>query len=165
MLTVAVPLGFSLRELFPETKIRRNRRPPTMSKEVVLSIEDNDADFYCIEMALHDWLPSLNIRRAADGEQAIKLFEKIESTPATWLPDLVLLDRNLPRVDGFQVLTYLNDHQFTARVPVVMFTSAATPQDVRRAIQLGARDVVIKPANLDDLVQRLKQVCEKEIGK
>ena len=136
-----------------------------MSKEVVLSIEDNDADFYCIEMALHDWLPSLNIRRASDGEQAIELFEQVESSPASSLPDLVLLDRNLPRVDGFQVLTYLFDRHLTAKVPVVMFTSAATPHDIRRAMQLGARDVVIKPGNLDDLVNRLRDVCEKQIRK
>lgn len=129
----------------------------------MLSVEDCDADFYVIEMALHDCLPDLEILRASDGEEAIQLFERAKKSLSERLPDLVLLDRNLPRKDGFDVLAYLYDRNLTASIPVVMFTSAVTPPERRRALALGARSVITKPVNVDDLIARLKQVCDEEI--
>ena len=134
-----------------------------MNEKLVLTVEDSDADYYCIEMALANFSPDLRIRRASDGEQAIELFEGAQEPTEAW-PDLVLLDRHLPRRDGFDVLTYLNARNITAKVPVVMLTSVATPLDRQRALELGARDVIIKPVKLDDLTERIRQVCEEHLA-
>ena len=134
-----------------------------MSNAVVLSVEDCDADFYVIEMALHSCLPDPKVRRASDGDEAIDLLEKGRRSVPESLPDLVLLDRNLPRKDGFAVLRYLHARKLTDRIPIVMFTSAATPFERRRALDLGARDVVTKPVDFDDLLARIRQVCAKEL--
>jgi len=125
-----------------------------------MSVEDSDADFLVIQLALEECSPGITVTRAADGEQAISMLrEMIGST----MPDLIFLDRNLPRCSGFDVLRYLNNEGVTQQTPVVMFTSASTTGDRQQALDLGAREVIIKALDLDSLINSIKEVCKREL--
>ena len=93
-----------------------------------------------------------------DGEEAIAYlsgagdFADREAHP---LPVIILLDLKLPRVSGFEVLEWLQNHPELADIPVVVLTSSDEQPDVAKAKQLGARSYLLKPGQLDDLVQMM----------
>ena len=88
----------------------------------VLSVEDNDADFYLVQAGLERCLKeSLELRRASDGREAIALLKRIGNDVNL---DIILLDINMPGMDGFGVLRFLKSQPSTQDIPVVVFTSS-----------------------------------------
>jgi CheY-like chemotaxis protein len=92
---------------------------------------------------------------ASDGRQAIEMVRNVN-------PALVLLDVNMPFLDGFEVLSALRQHPATKAIPVVMLTSVQQEADVVRAFALGADDYVVKPFNPMELLARIKRLLKKQ---
>jgi CheY-like chemotaxis protein len=127
---------------------------------VILSAEDSDADFSIMEAALRECLYPLDLRRVSDGEQAIIFLQRPTGEP---LPALVILDVNLPRLNGFEVLQFMKSQESTRHIPVVMFTSSARVRDKNRALTMGAQEYLTKPMSLDRMLELLNEVCVKYI--
>lgn len=89
---------------------------------------------------------------ADTGQQAL-------SIAAEQAPDLVLLDRQLPDADGFQVLTRLNQGEQTAKIPVVILSAGVSQQDQQMAIAAGARSYLLKPLSLASLQDVILKYC------
>jgi chemotaxis family two-component system response regulator Rcp1 len=112
-------------------------------------VEDNPADVYLIEEALRTHGVSYEIKWLRDGEQALTLL----SQGGLNSPDLVLLDLNLPRVDGKEVLARIRQMPEFASTPVAIMTSSDSPQDRREMAQLGADCYIKKPPTLDEFLE------------
>jgi CheY-like chemotaxis protein len=95
------------------------------------------------------------ISEAVDGEEAL---ERAFAEP----PDLVLLDVTMPKLDGFEVLSFLRKHPQTAGLKVVMLTTAAQKADLQRAIELGCEEYVVKPFEPRTLRETVGRVMEAE---
>ncbi len=87
-----------------------------------------------------------------DGEEAI------EYLSTQRLPKLILLDLNLPRIDGFEVLKYICSHERTKAIPVIVLTSSAEEQDIKRAYHLGANSYICKPINFNRFYEVTKEL-------
>jgi CheY-like chemotaxis protein len=74
-------------------------------------------------------------------------------------PDLVLLDLNLPRRTGLEVLSEMKDSEDLRSLQVVVFTSSSLPVDKRRSLALGAQEYITKPASFDGFVAAVKSAC------
>jgi CheY-like chemotaxis protein len=77
-------------------------------------------------------------------------------TPAG--PLLVLLDINMPRVDGIEVLRQLKEHERTLKIPVIMLTTTDDPREVQRCYELGCSVYVVKPVSYDDFIEAIKRL-------
>jgi two-component system phosphate regulon response regulator PhoB/two-component system alkaline phosphatase synthesis response regulator PhoP len=87
---------------------------------------------------------------ASDGQQAINTLE-------SFIPDLILLDLVMPRMDGFAVLEKLKANELSAKIPVIVTSNLGQKEDIDRAINLGANSYVVKSdLSLDDLVKKIK---------
>lgn len=119
-----------------------------MSRTVqILLAEDNPADVYLIEEALREHQVSYNIIVVEDGETAIG-----KLTLGELKPDIVLLDLNMPKRSGSEVLTELRAH--TDRdIPVIVLTSSDSPSDRQAAVNLGATCYIRKPSGLDEFLE------------
>jgi DNA-binding response OmpR family regulator len=95
-----------------------------------------------------------NVEVAADGETGVQ-------RARAWLPDLVLLDLNLPRMDGLDVCRQLRDDDKTARVPIIMITARVEEADRIRGLDLGADDYVTKPFSVKEVVARVRAVLRR----
>lgn len=115
----------------------------------ILLVEDNPADAYLVEEALRTHGVAYEIHWVRDGEQAIATIAAGDFD----LPDLVLLDLNLPRVDGKEVLTRIRQIPELAGTPVAIMTSSDSPQDRREMAELGASCYIKKPPTLDEFLQ------------
>lgn len=114
----------------------------------VLLVEDNPGDAHLLGMAIREECPGCGLKVIGDGESAIKYLLRQGEIGA--LPDLVVLDINLPKRDGSEVLAALRAHPATAQLNVVIFTSAAM-DGLGRTASLANR-FIRKPSDLDSFL-------------
>ena len=130
-----------------------------MKQTVVLYVEDDDATAYLFQEALHEAGIQIRFFRVSDGEQAISFLHRDRSYCDAPTPDLVVLDLNLPRVHGFDVLADMSRSEMLGRIRRVVFSSSARPEDIERARALGADKYVIKESDLDRFVEAVAEMC------
>jgi chemotaxis family two-component system response regulator Rcp1 len=116
----------------------------------ILLAEDNPADVYLIREALKEHGVECTVRTAADGKDALTLLCSLDQP---YRPDLIILDLNLPRHDGIEILQTVRSNEATARIPVVVLTSSDSPRDRLTANELGATRYVRKPSNLEQFME------------
>ena len=115
----------------------------------VLLVEDNPADAELTRETLEASKIRVQISVASDGVEAMRLLRREPPHGDRELPDLVLLDLNLPKVDGKQVLAEMRQTAALRRIPVVVLTSSDAERDIVRSYELGANCYVTKPVGLE----------------
>lgn len=126
-----------------------------MSEQAPIQVflaEDNPGDVYLVREALNEAQLRYTLAVAADGEIALQHFERLVGAPVPVLPDVVLLDLNLPKVEGDQVLQKMREHRLLSEIPVIIVTSSDSPRDRSRLEALGATRYFRKPANFVDFL-------------
>lgn len=118
----------------------------------LLVVEDNSAFLYLIQKAFADRQEKIcwKLNTAQDGQTALDVLleEEIDSEP---LPDLILLDWNLPKVTGSDVLRRIKDHPKLRRIPVLVFSSSEADMDIHAAYDSHANGYIQKPDTADAL--------------
>jgi CheY-like chemotaxis protein len=115
---------------------------------VILLVEDNQADALLIREALRQVDVSHPVEVVTDGAQALERLRGEEKRP-----DLVLLDLNLPRVDGREVLSQVKTDPELRDIPVIVLTTSSAPPDIAFAYSRGANAYMRKPLGMDRLVE------------
>jgi CheY-like chemotaxis protein len=118
----------------------------------ILLAEDNPADVYLIREALREHGVDVPVRVAADGREVLQLICPENSGAVVPRLGLIILDLNLPRHDGIEILEQLRGSADLAEVPVVVLTSSDSPRDQKVANQLGATCYLRKPSSLDQFL-------------
>jgi two-component system, chemotaxis family, response regulator Rcp1 len=115
----------------------------------ILLVEDNPADVFLLREALHNSGVRFELMTATDGEKALRmLFDEADQTPS---PDLILLDLNLPKVNGHMLLRRIKSDPRTETIPAIVMSSSGAASDVTLAYSEHANCYIRKPANLDEL--------------
>ncbi|MBL0938440.1 MAG: response regulator [Gemmatimonadaceae bacterium] len=115
----------------------------------VLLVEDNPGDAELTRETLEAGKLHLEISVANDGVKALEFLERASRDPKQALPDVILLDLNLPKIDGRQVLAEIRRREPLKHIPVVVLTSSDAEQDVLQSYGLGANCYVTKPVGLE----------------
>ncbi len=110
----------------------------------VLLVEDHDADIELTREAFEDARILVNMGVGRDGEEAMQLVQAVAAGEREW-PDLILLDLNLPKIDGLEVLKFVKSHESLRTIPVVILTSSRSPKDIGSAYAEYANSVISKP--------------------
>ena len=132
-----------------------------MKNKVILLVEDNARDEALTLRALRQSGIANEIVVTRDGAEALEyLFctGKFEGRDKKILPQLILLDLKLPKLDGLQVLTHLRADDRTKRLPVVVFTSSSEQEDMIKSYDLGANSYVRKPVDFEQFAEATRQV-------
>ena len=124
----------------------------------VLLVEDNEADVRLTREALREAGENVRLSAVGDGEQALLYLRRQEGYANVPRPDLVLLDLNLPRKNGLEVLDEMRADEELAVIPVIMLTSSAARQDVEAAYAHGANAFVVKPQDLDSFMHLIDTI-------
>ena len=105
----------------------------------------------------------LTTRLALAGYAVSSARDGVQALHAIWdcRPAGVVLDINMPRMDGFEVLSSMRQRRDTANTPVLMLTARSAPEDIRRAIKLGARDYLTKPFDDAQLLARVARLIRQ----
>lgn len=123
-----------------------------MTQQPILLIADNDDDADLTEMAFREASISNPIVRARDGVEALALLHGVDGALPSYLPVVVLLDLNLPRLSGLEVLAKIREAEATRFLPVVVLTSSDEDRDRVEAYARHANSYVRKPVDYDEFV-------------
>ena len=124
----------------------------------ILLVEDNAGDVRLTIEALRDGKVHHNLNVARDGVEALAYLRREPPFTAAVRPDLILLDLNLPRKDGREVLAEIKAEPALKTIPVVVLTTSRAEQDVLRSYELQANCFVTKPVNLDQFIGVVKSI-------
>lgn len=124
----------------------------------ILLVEDNPADVRLTVETLKEEKMHSNIHVVVDGEEALAFLRKEGKYSNEARPDLILLDLNLPKIDGRQVLKEIKTDEKLKAIPVVVLTVSKSEEDVIRSYNLHANCFITKPVDLDQFSKVAKAV-------
>jgi two-component system, chemotaxis family, response regulator Rcp1 len=126
----------------------------------ILLVEDNPGDVRLTKEALKDAKVLNEVFVASDGVEAMQFLHKEGKFPDVPLPDLILLDLNLPRKDGREVLAEIKKDPALKRIPVVILTTSKTDEDIIKTYDLHANAYVTKPVDLNRFIEIMHSLEE-----
>jgi chemotaxis family two-component system response regulator Rcp1 len=124
----------------------------------ILLVEDNAADVRLTEEALKEGKVRNNLHVARDGMEALEFLRRQGPHKSATRPDLILLDLNLPRRDGREVLAEIKDDDELKTIPVVVLTTSSAEADILKSYKLHANCYITKPVDLEQFVQVVKSI-------
>jgi two-component system response regulator len=124
----------------------------------ILLVEDNPADVDLTRESLDEARVLCNLHVTRDGVEAMKFLRKEGEYEDVPTPDLVLLDLNLPKKDGRDVLEECKSDEVLRRIPIVVLTSSQAEIDIQKAYDLHANSYVVKPVDLDQFVDIMESI-------
>jgi CheY-like chemotaxis protein len=138
-----------------QTMLAARASPPRLSAPVrtVLYVEDNAANLLLVKQILAR-IPSLRLLTATDGFAGIEVAR-------TSLPDVILMDINLPGVNGVEAMKILRADPNTSKIPVLALSANALPLDVEKALEAGFFHYITKPLKVNELIQALKVALDE----
>lgn len=119
----------------------------------ILLVEDNRADALFVEEAFKQSKLNVRMNIVEDGDEALEYLNHRGKFKNEATPDIILLDLNLPRVDGHSVLTRIKNDPALKRIPVVILTSSMAPADISKSYDNHANAYIVKPVGLSQMMQ------------
>ncbi len=139
------------------TRVGLNQKP-------ILYVEDEENDVLLVRLALERAGGTTPLVIATDGKEAIEYLSRTghyAKAPKEPPPCLVLLDLNLPIVNGFEVLGWIRAQPDLQRLPVIIFSSSDQQKDKERAREMGANDYLVKPVNMARMDEMMSEMNER----
>jgi two-component system response regulator len=130
----------------------------------ILMVDDNPADIDLTSEVLAQSEGHFHVNAVNDGVEAISYLRRQGKYANAPVPDLVVLDLNLPRKDGCEVLSNIKSDPALAKIPVVIFTTSQANTDVTRSYKLGANCYLRKPGNLPEFVAVVQSMAKFWLG-
>jgi CheY-like chemotaxis protein len=124
----------------------------------VLLVEDDDGDALIIREAFEYYKIRNRLHVVTDGEAALRFLRRLEPYQEAPRPGLILLDVNLPRLSGLEVLSQLKADPDLLVLPVVMLTSSRAEEDILRSYALHANAYVSKPVDFEHFIEAIRQI-------
>ena len=137
---------------------------PLKTEAEVLLVDDNPADIDLTRDVLSKCKQRLHVNSVCDGVEALSFLHQQGKYADAPVPDLLVLDLNLPRKDGRAVLKELKSHPKLSNLPVVVFTTSQAASDVTQSYQLGANCYLRKPGNLTEFIAVVRSMAEFWLG-
>ena len=117
----------------------------------ILLVDDDLDDSYIFDVALKEISSSIKLARENSCENIIKALDDCN-------PDLIFLDINLPKIDGFHCLKFIHENATHCNIPVIMYSSSQSPKEIGFAYEFGASLFFTKPSKFADLVDGLRNI-------
>ena len=124
----------------------------------LLLVEDNPGDVRLTEEALRDAGMPVNLSVATDGVEAVDFLHRRGKYKNAPRPDLILLDLNLPKKNGPEVLSDIKSDPDLKRIPVLVMTTSSEPGDIQKAYSLNANCYITKPIQLEDFLNVVQSI-------
>ena len=125
---------------------------------IILLAEDNDADVRLTQEALLDGQINNEIHRVKDGVEAMEFMRRQGEYEDAPRPDIVLLDLNMPRMDGREVMTEMSKDPHLASIPVVVLTTSEAEADLVKSYSLKANCYITKPVDFEQFVNVVRSI-------
>jgi chemotaxis family two-component system response regulator Rcp1 len=126
---------------------------------MLLHVEDEDGAAFLFRSAVREAGLEAIVFRVSNGEEALAFLRKSGPYANAERPQLMVLDLNLPKIDGLSVLSRIRNDESLKTIPVVVISTSSRPADKEKAFSLGARHYIVKPDSFEKLTEQVKQAC------
>ncbi len=130
----------------------------TVKQIEILLVEDNEGDIGLVEEVFQEAKIRNNLYVAEDGEEAMLFLHKEGKFSGVPRPDIILLDLNLPKKDGREVLKEIKEDNALKRIPVVVLTTSKAEEDILKSYDLHANSYITKPVDFDQFIKVIKSI-------
>jgi two-component system, chemotaxis family, response regulator Rcp1 len=127
-----------------------------MTANNILLVEDNPGDVRLVQEALNEQGNTSTLHVVRDGVEALEYLKTNEQTDA--YPAFILLDLNLPRKNGHEVLAEIKSHPALKQIPVIVLSSSSAEEDITKAYNACANCYIVKPLDLEQFLETVRQV-------
>lgn len=134
--------------------------PRSSDSVTILLVEDNPSDVQLVEDAFERVSDEISVHAVSDGAKALAFLSDRRANDARPVPDLLLLDLNVPRVHGFEILETLREDSALAALPVIVLTSSDDKTDIAESYGLSANAYLTKPDDNDEFVSLARAIKE-----
>jgi two-component system response regulator len=124
----------------------------------ILLVEDNPSDVELVQEALSVWNSPTHLSAVDDGEKALRFLHRKGPYAQAPTPELILLDLNLPKKDGIEVLQEIKNDGRLAQIPVIVLTTSDRENDVKKAYSMHANCYLTKPLEIDDFIAKVRAI-------
>jgi two-component system, chemotaxis family, response regulator Rcp1 len=124
----------------------------------VLLVEDNPADARLISEAFKGFRILSNLSLVRDGEMAIEYLRRQNDFAAAAKPDIIILDLNVPKKNGFEILAEIRKDEGLKRIPIIVLSNSDAELDIQKSYELSANCYITKPASLDDFIDTIMSI-------
>ncbi len=124
----------------------------------ILLVEDNEGDILLTKEAFEDAKLLTRLSVARDGKEAVDFLQKVGSFKEAETPDILLLDVNLPKKNGLEVLQFIKRDQHLMHIPVIMFTTSSSETDINLSYQNHANCYITKPVDVNDFLSVITRI-------
>jgi two-component system, chemotaxis family, response regulator Rcp1 len=128
---------------------------PTNNRKVIL-VEDNLADVELVKLSVRELENPVDLVHVGDGQELLNFLKTAVLSDIA----LILLDLNMPRVSGIDVLRHMQEDPSLKKVPVVMFTTSNSKSDIMKCYELGAKAFVCKPLDIFEFNNSIRSIVE-----
>ena len=122
----------------------------------ILLVEDNPGDVLLTQEAFREGRLAHRLSVVEDGEEAVRFLRREGTYAEAPKPDVILLDLNLPKKDGRELLAEIKEDPALRYIPIIVLTTSDAEQDVWKAYKLHANCYLTKPVNLDDFIRKIR---------
>lgn len=130
-----------------------------MRQRSILLVEDNQTNVLLIRRAIGKVERNIQIQAVENGEAAVHYLQaKRTQSSSEVMPDLVLTDIKMPRMNGMELLAWIKQQPEWANLPVVILSSSGDPEEIDQAMELGATSYIIRPGSTSELVEAMRQI-------
>jgi CheY-like chemotaxis protein len=126
---------------------------------MLLHVEDEDGAAFLFRNAVREAGIAAIVFRVSNGEEALAFLRRSGPYAQAERPQLMVLDLNLPKIDGLSVLSRIRNDESLKTIPVVVISTSSRPADKEKAFSLGASDYIVKPDSLEKLTEQVKAAC------
>jgi two-component system response regulator len=127
---------------------------PTKNPEfTILMVDDDRDDQEFLKMAVQIYSPKIKVECVNNGFEAIEFLHKAIE------PDLIILDLNMPKKNGKEVLNYIKTDDQLKHIPVLIYTTSNSPEDINETYKLGANSFLSKPQQFNDVISSMNLIC------
>jgi CheY-like chemotaxis protein len=128
--------------------------------QAILLVEDNPDDILITKRALLKGKISNHLYVVNNGEEAIKFLRKEDYYKGACTPALVLLDLNMPKMDGFQVLKEIKNDKNLRSIPIIVLTTSDRDRDIDDAYKYGCNSYIVKPVSFENFIKTVIEIKE-----
>ncbi len=135
----------------------------TARKLIILLIEDLENDVFFVQEATRRGGAGHTVYAVPDGQEAIRYLRgeaQYSDRQKYPLPNVILTDLKMPRMNGFEFISWVRAHPECSVIPTIVYTSSDQDRDVKEAYRLGANAYMTKPHDLNEMVDLLRTLCE-----
>jgi CheY-like chemotaxis protein len=124
----------------------------------ILLVEDNEGDIYLTREAFSELKVPVELVVVHNGEEAILYLDKIGNDLNVEAPVIILMDINLPKISGIEVLKYVKENQKLKHIPVIMLTTSSSKSDIMKSYRNHVNSYITKPIDLDEFMNVVSSI-------